>query len=60
MQTPVVVPSCMPEEVFWVRYFFRVHQIEQEENRRKDLLHGNDCLFSLRLPLSSKQLFSYY
>lgn len=34
------VPSSMPEEVFWVRYFFRVHQIEVEENRRKALLQG--------------------
>lgn len=34
------VPSVMPEEVFWVRYFFRVHQIEVEENRRKALLQG--------------------
>lgn len=35
-----LVPSYMPEEVFWVRYFFRVHQIEQEENRRKALFQA--------------------
>lgn len=35
-----LVPSYMPEEVFWVRYFFRVHQIEREENRRKALLQA--------------------
>ncbi|KIK97134.1 hypothetical protein PAXRUDRAFT_825264 [Paxillus rubicundulus Ve08.2h10] len=35
-----LVPSHMPEEVFWVRYFFRVHQIEAEETRRKALLQG--------------------
>ena len=35
---PPPVPSSMPEEVFWVRYFFRAHQIEAEENRRKALL----------------------
>ena len=41
----LLVPSSMPEEVFWVRYFFRVHQIEAEENRRKALLQGNPfCL----------------
>lgn len=37
---PLPVPSSIPEEVFWVRYFFRVHQIEAEENRRKALLQG--------------------
>ncbi|KAF9222700.1 hypothetical protein BS17DRAFT_707797 [Gyrodon lividus] len=36
----ILVPSYMPEEVFWVRYFFRVHQIEAEESRRKALLQG--------------------
>ncbi|KAH0827466.1 hypothetical protein J3R83DRAFT_4156 [Lanmaoa asiatica] len=35
-----LVPSSMPEEVFWVRYFFRVHQIEAEESRRKALLQA--------------------
>ncbi|EGN99850.1 hypothetical protein SERLA73DRAFT_180097 [Serpula lacrymans var. lacrymans S7.3] len=35
-----LVPSQMTEEVFWERYFFRVHQIEQEEERRKVLLRG--------------------
>ncbi|KAI6110587.1 hypothetical protein EDD16DRAFT_1610647 [Pisolithus croceorrhizus] len=35
-----LVPSYMPEEVFWVRYFFRVYQIEQEENRRKALFQA--------------------
>ncbi|KAF8840530.1 hypothetical protein BDN67DRAFT_968500 [Paxillus ammoniavirescens] len=35
-----LVPSYVPEEVFWVRYFFRVHQIEAEESRRKALLQG--------------------
>lgn len=40
------VPSSMPEEVFWVRYFFRVQQIEAEENRRKALLQGKS-LFTL-------------
>lgn len=36
----LVVPSAMPEEVFWTRYFFRVHQIEREAERRKALLQG--------------------
>ncbi|KAG8213653.1 hypothetical protein J3R82DRAFT_10346 [Butyriboletus roseoflavus] len=36
-----LVPSSMPDEVFWVRYFFRVHQIEAEENRRKALLQAS-------------------
>ncbi|KAF9793238.1 hypothetical protein BJ322DRAFT_113524 [Thelephora terrestris] len=35
-----VVPSEMTEEVFWTRYFFRVHQIEREAERRKALLQG--------------------
>ncbi|KAF9232274.1 hypothetical protein BU15DRAFT_55191 [Melanogaster broomeanus] len=33
-----LAPSYMPEEVFWMRYFFRVHQIGVEESRRKALL----------------------
>ncbi|TFY77983.1 hypothetical protein EWM64_g6030, partial [Hericium alpestre] len=35
-----LVPSDMTEDAFWLRYFFRVHQIEQEEERRKALLQG--------------------
>ncbi|KAI6045997.1 hypothetical protein EDC04DRAFT_2631397 [Pisolithus marmoratus] len=46
-----LVPSCMPEEVFWVRYFFRVHQIEQEENRRKALFQGYSYILFLRVHL---------
>ncbi|KAJ7497437.1 hypothetical protein FB451DRAFT_1211459 [Mycena latifolia] len=33
-----LVPAEMTREVFWQRYFFRVHQIEQEEEKRKVLL----------------------
>ncbi|CAL1707756.1 unnamed protein product [Somion occarium] len=28
------------EQEFWTRYFFRVHQVEQEEERRKALIQG--------------------
>lgn len=42
------VPSFMPEEVFWVRYFFRVHQIETEENRRKALLQGKLLVYFIK------------
>ncbi|KIJ40944.1 hypothetical protein M422DRAFT_32059 [Sphaerobolus stellatus SS14] len=35
-----LVPSELDEETFWTRYFFRVHQIEREEERRKALLEG--------------------
>ncbi|KAF9653916.1 hypothetical protein BDM02DRAFT_1114059 [Thelephora ganbajun] len=35
-----VVPSSMTEEVFWIRYFFRLYQIEREAERRKALLQG--------------------
>lgn len=52
----MAVPSHVLEEVFWVRYFFRVHQIEQEESRRKAFLHGNDYVSSLFLPSSNKCL----
>ncbi|KII92972.1 hypothetical protein PLICRDRAFT_135006 [Plicaturopsis crispa FD-325 SS-3] len=34
----VLVPSEMTESVFWSRYFFRVHQIEVEEAKRKALI----------------------
>ncbi|KAJ7780517.1 hypothetical protein DFH07DRAFT_909944 [Mycena maculata] len=33
-----LVPAEMSRETFWQRYFFRVHQIEQEEEKRKVLL----------------------
>ncbi|KAF8532546.1 hypothetical protein JB92DRAFT_3138317 [Gautieria morchelliformis] len=33
-----LVPAEMSNDVFWTRYFFRVHQIEQEKERRKALL----------------------
>ena len=36
----LVVPSAMTEEAFWTRYFFRVHQIEREAERRRALLLG--------------------
>ncbi|KAK7005638.1 carbamoyl-phosphate synthase [Favolaschia claudopus] len=34
----LLVPAEMTRETFWQRYFFRVHQIEQEEEKRKALL----------------------
>jgi hypothetical protein len=36
----VSVPGRLSEETFWKRYFFRVNQIEREEERRKSLLKG--------------------
>jgi hypothetical protein len=36
----------MTQEVFWTRYFFRVYQIEQEEDRRKALLAGTYAFLS--------------
>jgi len=35
-----LVPSDMTSDTFWSRYFFRVYQVEQEEERRKALLQG--------------------
>ncbi|KAL0068851.1 hypothetical protein AAF712_004182 [Marasmius tenuissimus] len=35
-----LVPAEMSREVFWKRYFYRVHQIRQEEETRKALLQG--------------------
>ncbi|KAH7920782.1 hypothetical protein BV22DRAFT_1073397 [Leucogyrophana mollusca] len=35
-----LVPAQMSNEVFWSRYFFRVHQIEEQEVKRKALLQG--------------------
>jgi BSD domain len=34
------VPGELTEDEFWTRYFFRVHQIDQEEERRKAVLTG--------------------
>ena len=36
----LIVPSVMTRSVFWSRYFFRVHQIRQEEEKRKALVAG--------------------
>lgn len=38
--TLVLVPSELSKDVFWKRYFFRVHQIQTEEEKRKALLQG--------------------
>ena len=35
------VPSAIDEKTFWTRYFFRVYQIEKDEEKRKALLAGN-------------------
>ncbi|KAH8828185.1 hypothetical protein DL96DRAFT_1497575 [Flagelloscypha sp. PMI_526] len=37
-----LVPSDMANDVFWKRYFFRVHQTEREEEKRKALLAGSN------------------
>ncbi|KAL0573523.1 hypothetical protein V5O48_008428 [Marasmius crinis-equi] len=35
-----LVPAEISKEVFWKRYFYRVYQIRQEEEKRKALLQG--------------------
>lgn len=35
-----LVPSELTSTVFWTRYFFRAHQIEAEEEKRKLLIEG--------------------
>ncbi|KAJ3733479.1 hypothetical protein DFJ43DRAFT_1067318 [Lentinula guzmanii] len=35
-----LVPSELSKDEFWKRYFFRVHQIQAEEDKRKVLLQG--------------------
>jgi len=35
-----LVPSQLTEDEFWKRYYFRVHQIQSEEEKRKTLLEG--------------------
>jgi hypothetical protein len=42
-----LVPGELTEDEFWIRYFFRVHQIDQEEERRKAVLAGECCLHLL-------------
>lgn len=34
------MPEELSEDEFWARYFFRVHQINQEDERRKAVLEG--------------------
>jgi len=36
-----LVPSEMTNDTFWKRYFFRTHQIAQEEEKRKALIQGS-------------------
>lgn len=36
----ITVPSELSAETFWTRYFYRVHQIGQEEETRRALLEG--------------------
>ena len=42
-----LVPEELTEDEFWTRYFFRVHQIDQEEERRKVVLAGECCIHLL-------------
>ncbi|KAI0248129.1 hypothetical protein BJV78DRAFT_1239209 [Lactifluus subvellereus] len=35
-----LVPEVLSEDDFWTRYFFRVYQINQEDERRKAVLEG--------------------
>jgi hypothetical protein len=37
----VIVPSEMTRSTFWTRFFFRVHQIEVEAEKRKALIEGS-------------------
>ncbi|KAM5533340.1 hypothetical protein V8D89_013014 [Ganoderma adspersum] len=44
-----LVPETLIHDEFWTRYFFRVHQVEREEARRKAIIQGtteNDEDFS--------------
>ena len=34
------VPEELSEDVFWTRYFFRLHQINQEDEQRRAVLSG--------------------
>ncbi|TBU43416.1 hypothetical protein BD309DRAFT_960793 [Dichomitus squalens] len=35
-----LVPETLTYDEFWTRYFFRVHQVEREEARRKAIIQG--------------------
>ncbi|EJD03086.1 uncharacterized protein FOMMEDRAFT_108207 [Fomitiporia mediterranea MF3/22] len=37
----VLVPSILDSNTFWTRYFFHVHQIEKDEEKRKALLQAS-------------------
>ena len=43
----ILVPSEMDSRTFWIRYFFRVQQIEKDEEKRKSLLAGIYLFFSI-------------
>jgi len=37
----VLVPSEIPKDTFWLRFFFRTYQIRLEEEKRKALIHSS-------------------
>lgn len=54
----MLVPSELTDQEFWQRFFFRVHQIKEEEEKRKAVLQGpsyclNPDLFSFRVGINS-------
>ena len=36
----LIVPAEMAKSVFWLRFFFRSHQIRTEEDKRKALIQS--------------------
>ncbi|KZT61975.1 hypothetical protein CALCODRAFT_490515 [Calocera cornea HHB12733] len=48
-----LVPGELDEETFWKRYFFRVYQIERDEERRKALLSGMVVCAAVRSTLTT-------
>lgn len=48
----LAVPEEVNESTFWTRYFFRVHQVEREEERRKALLQRTFSAQSIYIHVS--------
>jgi len=41
MLTYKLVPVRLPEEIFWQRYFFKLKELEESEELKKQLVKGN-------------------
>jgi hypothetical protein len=47
-----LVPAALPQETFWLHYFYAVHQLDAEDQRRRTVL---DSMGTACAPLFTKE-----